>query len=578
MAGEKPPRRGYRQSWGANFVDDGVVRFRLWAPREKSVGLVLNGTEQPMRKEDGGWFETTVRNVAAGTPYLFRLSDGRAIADPASSAQEGDVHGASIVVDPTSYVWKNESWEGRPWEEAVVYELHIGTFTPEGTFRAAASRLSHLKAAGITCIEIMPVAQFPGTRGWGYDGVLHYAPHNAYGTPDDLRTLVDEAHSHGIMVLLDVVYNHFGPEGNYLSQYAPAFFRNDRETPWGAAISFEQDAVRRYFIENALYWIGDFRFDGFRFDAAEQMVDSSSPPFLSEMAQTLQKTFPGQVLHLVVEDQLSRRSLLAREDNGRPALYTASWNDDFHHLLHVIATGEAVGHYENYGEDYWRMQAPPPPQAYVNFLQNHDQIGNRAFGERLPALAGGQLIEVLTALLLLAPQIPLLFMGEEYGEDRPFFFFADYEGNIAHATRAGRKAEADNFGGMPDGKSLEDLPDPVSADNFRASKLDWSKAASPGGREKIAFLRQLIELRRKHVVPLLARAGAVSSEILKTDDGVVAVDWSFPSGTLRLRANLTDRPEPLPPALGETVFALDHAEDGYAILVTVDAATGTSRS
>lgn len=245
-------RAHFRDSWGANFIDSDTCRFRLWAPDEREVDLVLGGAVHKMQSLDGGWFEITLA-AKAGERYCFRLADGTEVADPASSAQEREASGTSIVVDHAAYEWQTSSWRGRPWEEAVISELHVGCFTPEGTFRAAIERLPHLAGAGITAIEIMPVAQFPGVRGWGYDGVLHYAPHNAYGKPDDLKALVDAAHSLGLTVLLDVVYNHFGPEGNYLSRYASRFFNKDRPTPWGASIAFEEEAVRRYFIENALY-------------------------------------------------------------------------------------------------------------------------------------------------------------------------------------------------------------------------------------------------------------------------------------------------------------------------------------
>ena len=483
-----------RRTWGPSVMDDGRVQFRLWAPAEDHVTLLVGERDFAMQRAADGWHEVETDLAGPGDRYAFRLSDGSEIPDPASHAQEGDVEGRSIVIDHAGYEWQTE-WQGRPWEEAILYELHIGTFTPEGTFRAALNRLAHLSDLGITAIEIMPVAQFAGQRGWGYDGVLHYAPHTAYGTPDDLKALVDAAHGHGIMVLLDVVYNHFGPVGNILPRIAPTFFHPERHTPWGAALAFERDAVRHYFIENALHWILDYRLDGLRLDATEQIEDESDNHVLIELAETIRQSVPDRPVHLVVEDLLSRKSLLNR-DGGDVHHYTAGWNDEFHHALHVIATGERQGHYAAFTEDPHaalreatakgfihadrtkdRVGPPPqdrlPPLVNVNFLQNHDQIGNRAFGDRLSTLADPALLQVMTALLMLAPPAPMLFMGEEYGETQPFLYFADFDGELARAVREGRRKEAEKFGGMTEGQTVDDLPDPISDETFQRSKLDW---------------------------------------------------------------------------------------------------------
>ncbi|MCZ4094568.1 malto-oligosyltrehalose trehalohydrolase [Sinorhizobium psoraleae] len=568
----------FRKTWGASFTSADAGRFRLWAPDERAVSLILNGAAHEMQALDGGWFELSVK-AQAGDRYCFQLSDGSLIADPASSAQQSGPSGPSILVDHCAYRWETSSWRGRPWGEAIICELHTGTFTPEGTFRAAGERLAHLADAGITAIEIMPVAQYPGMRGWGYDGVLHYAPHHAYGTPDDLKAFVDAAHSLGIMVLLDVVYNHFGPEENALPRYAAGFFNTDRATPWGASIAFEQDAVRRYFIENALYWLGDFRFDGLRLDATEQIRDSREPHILVEMAREIRETFPERHVHLVVEDAHRRRSLVARKSRGIPELFTAAWNDDLHNALHVAATGETKGHYQPFAVDtWWKIReamaegfASPaegkeisspwtgdrvPPQARVNFLQNHDQVGNRAFGERLASLVGEDLMRVLTATLMLVPQVPLLFMGEEYGETQPFCFFADYQGQIAEAIRSGRQREAENFGGMPHGATMADLPDPLDPRTFASSKLQWDRAESPAGRRHVAFIRELADIRQRHIAPLLEKPGLPDHRILPTDDGLVAVDWQFGSSVLQLRINLTDEAGAVPPIIGQPIFTM----------------------
>ncbi|MCA1367388.1 malto-oligosyltrehalose trehalohydrolase [Bradyrhizobium sp. BRP14] len=577
---------GLRKSWGANFIGDDVVQFRLWAPDEPTIDLALNGNMHQMQRLYGGWFEISAK-ARAGDRYWFRLSDGTTVADPASSAQESEASGASLLVDHSAYKWQTTSWRGRPWEETIISELHIGCFTPEGTFRAAVERLPDLARAGFTAVEIMPVAQFPGARGWGYDGVLHYAPHNAYGTPDDLKALVDAAHSLGLMVLLDVVYNHFGPEQNHLARYASRFFNKDRPTPWGASIAFEEDAVRRYFIENALYWLGDFRFDGLRLDATDQIRDTSKPHFLVALAHELRQTFAGREIHLVVEDAHRRRSLVARDAKGVRPLFDAAWNDDLHNALHVIATGEIKGHYRRFAEDPWGdllgamtegfalpakeddfsplpPHAPVPPQASVSFLQNHDQIGNRAFGERLVSLVKEERLRVMTAMLMLVPQIPLLFMGEEYGETQPFHFFTDYEGEIAEAIRLGRRGEAENFGGLPPGKTVEDLPDPLNAQQFAESKLRWSRAASSAGKRQLAFTRELAEIRQQHIVPLLAGTALPQYRTPPTEEGVIAIDWQFEEALLELRVNLSEETRVIPVIRGQPIFASEAPESSTA--------------
>lgn len=565
---------GQGHTWGATVLENGGVRFRLWAPAQREIALVLGGRALAMRPGGDGWFELETDLAGPGDAYLFRLADGTEIADPASRAQVSDVEGPSLVVDHSAYRWRAADWKGRPWAEAVIYELHVGTFTPEGTFLAAREHLPHLRALGVTAVEIMPVAHFAGVRGWGYDGVLHYAPHRAYGTPDDLKAFVDAAHEAGLMVFLDVVYNHFGPVGNRLPGLAPAFFDPERATPWGASVAFEQPAVRRYFIENALQWVCDYRFDGLRLDAIEEIADRTEEHFLLELAGELRASAGERELHLVVEDQMSRRGLLRRSADGTARHYTAGWNDEFHHALHVVATGETKGHYAPFARDPYNLlrkavaegfaTADPekdtlrpvpdghlPPSVNVNFLQNHDQVGNRAFGERLSTLVDPALLDVVTALLMLTPATPLVFMGEEYGERRPFHFFADFEAEIAHATRLGRQAEAENFGGLPPGRTVDELPDPAAEETFRLSRLDWPRAATEEGRRHMARLRALVDLRRQVVVPLLAKDGAAVPRILPAEDGVLAIDWAFADATLQVRANLAAQAKPAPP--------LDHA-------------------
>lgn len=581
-----------RRTWGPSVLKDGRVAFRLWAPAEEQVTLLAGGKEIAMQAQSGGWHAVETGVTRPGESYTFRLSNGDEIPDPASHGQQAGVEGPSLIVDHARYDWRQTGWTGRPWEEAVIYELHIGTFTPEGTFRAAANRLAHLRDIGITAIEIMPVAHFAGNRGWGYDGVLHYAPHKAYGTPDDLKALIDAAHGLGIMVLLDVVYNHFGPAGNVLPRVAPPFFHPERHTPWGAALAFDEEPVRRFFIDNALHWIVDYRFDGLRLDATEEIEDPSEIHVLIELAETVRQAVPDRQIHLLVEDQWSRKSLLNR-DGGIVHHYTAGWNDEFHHALHVLATGESQGHYARFAEnptgalreatargfvhaDRSKDRTGPapqdrlPPEVNVNFLQNHDQIGNRAFGDRLSTLADPGLVNVMTALMMLTPAVPMLFMGEEYGESRPFLFFADFTGGLAQATQEGRKAEAAKFSSLPHGKTLDDLPDPLAEETFQRSKLDWSRAASTDGRRQADFVSALIRLRQAHIIPLLKGAGKAEPHILPAEDGVLAIDWRFADATLGIRANLTNESRPWPDIQGYPVFEL--SSGGPSIVVAIDPA------
>jgi malto-oligosyltrehalose trehalohydrolase len=581
-------------AWGPQVRPHEVI-FRLWAPNEHRVALELASRKRDMQEAGDGWFEYRADTGAIGSNYRFILSDGLAVPDPASRGQANDVHGPSRVFAAEEFQWRKE-WLGRSWEEAIICELHIGTFTAKGTFRAAIERLPHLAAAGFTAIEVMPVAQFSGARGWGYDGVLHYAPHNAYGSPTDMKAFVDAAHQHGLMVLLDVVYNHFGPEGNYLHRYAHDFFRADRKTPWGAAINFSHPAVRRYFIDNALYWIGEFRLDGLRLDAVEQIYDELEPHILTEIAETVHAAFSGRQIHLVVEDQRNDVGLLLRGPGGKPRTYTAEWNDDFHHVAHVMATGETGGHYKafstepsaklaialqrgfifpNCGTDTVAPMSGAgktvlPPSSFINFLQNHDQTGNRAFGERLLSLADAGMVKALMAILLLSPQIPFLFMGEEYGETRPFQYFCDYDGELGDIIRKGRAREAEGFGGLRSGISPKDLPDPNALNTFEHSKLDWSGPESPPGKIWQEFVRDLVQLRRAHIIPLMRRSTFEMADIEKDRDGVLALSWRFGKSRLQLRANLSNEPRRLPAFDGTVIYSFPDGEStGHGMLGAV---------
>ena len=569
--------RSFPKTWGAEYVAAGEVRFRLWAPGQETVMLRLDGKDAEMSRSDDGWFEILATGVEPGAEYNYVLANGTVVADPASRAQKSEVNGASLVIDPTSYDWQTTEWTGRPWEETVVYEMHVGTFTPDGTFRAAIEKLPYLAELGITMVEILPIAQFGGNRGWGYDGVLLYAPHAAYGSPDDVKAFVDAAHAHGISIVLDLVLNHFGPEGNYLPLLAPDFFHKERQTPWGAAIAYDVDATRRYIVEAALYWLHEYNFDGLRFDAIDQIEDISDSHVLNEIAERIRAEITDRPIHLTTEDARNIIDLHPRDEDGNAPLFTAEWNDDFHNAVHVFATGETHAYYEDFakqpeklvarvlaegfayqgevsphaGEKRGVKSAGQPPVAFVDFIQNHDQVGNRAEGERLIELAGADRTKVLLASLLFSPHIPLLFMGEEYGETNPFLFFTDFHGDLAKAVREGRAKEFQGHAGHEG----DVVPDPNAKTTFDASKLDWKKHDSRDGKEWLALTKELLSLRQQHIVPMLATATGNSGKVLKTGEGFLAVSWTFPKGTLSIALNIGEKAQPLPDLPGETLFA-----------------------
>jgi malto-oligosyltrehalose trehalohydrolase len=560
--------------WGT-LTTDTHTRFRLWAPAQKAVSLFCaeTGIYLPMHDAGEGWFEIETDAVTVGGGYGFRLDGGNVVPDPASRAQVSDVHGPSRLVDPRDYQWQVPEWKGRPWEEAVIYELHTGAFSAQGDFDGVARGLDRLAALGITAIELMPVAQFAGTRGWGYDGVLLYAPHVAYGGPEGLKRLVDAAHALGLMVLLDVVYNHFGPDGNYLGHYAPAFFDPKRQTPWGPAIDFHRGPVRDFFLHNALYWLDEFRLDGLRFDAIDQIEDRSDDPILACIAREARKAFPDRHIHLTIEDDANSTRLLEFDVENRPRLVTAEWNDDWHHAVHALLTGERDSYYQDYADAPVRhiaastaqgfcYQGEPsayrsgakrgeacahlPPTAFINFLQNHDQVGNRADGRRIGALVEPEAVEAALALLMLSPSIPLLFMGEEHGEKNGFYFFTDFGPELAEAVRKGRDAEFQRSKGT-EAFAHDLVPEPNAPETFAASRLNPRRAHANGGRRRAAFLERLIETRFTHIVPELARIGGHSGKIEAMNGTGFAVSFTLDAGRkLKLLANLSGEATALP--------------------------------
>jgi maltooligosyltrehalose trehalohydrolase len=545
-------------------LDAGAVTFRLWAPNATKVELLLDGP-QAMAPVGSGWFERDVRGAQAGALYQFRIDGELTVPDPASHFQPRDVQGPSEVVSH-AYSWRCAEWRGRPWNEAVILELHVGTFTREGTFRAIIDKLDDIAATGITAIELMPLADFSGNRNWGYDGVLLFAPDSAYGRPEDLKALIDAAHERGLMVFLDVVYNHFGPEGNYLPRLAPDFFTSRHTTPWGDAIDYRVSEVRAFAVENALHWLEHYRFDGLRLDAVHAIVEAGDPPVLQDISKAVGKLAQetGRTIHLVLENDDNTASLLDPLE-GRPAgRYRAQWNDDYHHAWHVLLTGESGGYYGDYVQNprsaiirslcsgfiYQGERSPHrkgrargepsghlPPTAFVNFLQNHDQIGNRAYGDRLTSLAQAESLEAALCITLLAPAIPLLFMGEEWGTRHPFPFFCDFSGDLADAVRRGRKAEFEaQFSGL---SHTDEPPDPLTEETFRSAVLDWSEREQKPYAGRYALVRNLLAARRRCIVPMLATISG--GEARQSGVEIVHVAWPLDAArTLNLIANLSD--------------------------------------
>ncbi|MDN5569256.1 MAG: malto-oligosyltrehalose trehalohydrolase, partial [Paracoccus sp. (in: a-proteobacteria)] len=488
--------------------------------------------------------------------------------DPASRLQSGGVNDASVLTLPDSHDWRCD-WHGRAWAEAVIYELHIGTFTDAGTFAAAQGKLSALVDLGFTAIQLMPVGQFAGDRGWGYDGVLPYAPHPAYGTPGDLKRLIDAAHQAGLMVFLDVVMNHFGPEGAWVHHSTPEFFDPDRQTPWGPAINFDRPAVRSFWSGCAMHWLDEYRFDGLRLDAVHQIHGPGADEFMADLARDLRTLSPRR--HLITEDERNTPDL--RENAG----YDASWNDDFHHAVHVALTGESDSYYASFAGDpvgdlclalaRGHIEAgqhrPPlaiprgqpcdhlPVTGFVNAIQTHDQIGNRAHGDRLITLADPEGVATAYALLLVSPYIPMVFMGEERGETAPFQFFVDFKGDLAEAVRKGRAAEFTGIAALGD-----TVPDPLSPATFQRSKLTWHEDGP--AQSWMSLTRQALQFRARHVVPLI-KSGRTGTVVTRPAPDLIHAEWRFQAGTLALSLAFGQPdPDPMPDALFRAGSATGH--------------------
>ncbi len=537
----------------------------MWAPAQTAVHLQIGDQPAVPLVRAGEVFESDAP-LAAGTRYRFRLDDGRAVPDPRSHFQPEDVHGPSEVVDHAAFPWRHRNWRGRPWHETVIYELHAGLC---GGFKGVREKLAYLQSLGITAVELMPLADFSGKRNWGYDGVLPYAPDSAYGSPDDLKALIDAAHGHGLQVFLDVVYNHFGPDGNFLSAYAPQFFREDVQTPWGAAIDFRRAEVREFFVDNALHWLLDYRVDGLRLDAVHAI---HSDDFLPELAARVRARIEaGRHVHLMLENEHNEVTLLrgapsplTGEGRGEgETMYEAQWHDQLHNALHVLLTGEREGYYEPYADAPaqrlasalagLRARDDVAPYSLIAFLQNHDQVGNRALGERLTLLADADALRAAVVLLLLCPQIPLLFMGEEWGCRAPFLFFTDFHDQLADAVREGRRKEFAKFAAFADPKARERIPDPNAQDTFAASQPDFAERDRPVHAPWLALYRTLLKLRGQQIVPRLPGARSDGAEAI----GRSAVDahWRLGDGSrLRIAVNFGAEAASLPSTTAPLLF------------------------
>lgn len=572
--------------FGAQLTGSTRARFRLWAPSVRSVALEIEAqTPQSMTATEDGWFEIET-DCQAGDLYRYRLGttpiaeDALAVPDPASRFQPDDVHGFSEVICPTNYCWEHPDWRGRPWEETVLYELHVGAC---GGYRGVMEKLPSLKALGVTAVELMPLNDFPGARNWGYDGVLPFAPDSSYGTPDELKALIDAAHGLGLMVFLDVVYNHFGPDGNYLHVYAEPFFKAGTHTPWGPAIDFDKPQVREFFFENALYWLLEYRFDGLRLDAVHAINNDG---WLRELSERVQSTVEhGRHVHLVLENERNTSSLLVHH-------FQAQWSDDAHNTLHVLLTGETESYYEAFaeqpvkklarllGEGFVYQGEPSPihdgaprgepsaslsPTAFVFFLQNHDQVGNRAFGERLRDLTDDDSLRAATALMLLSPQIPMLFMGEEYGSRQPFYFFTGYTGDLADAVREGRRKEFAKFAAFNDASQRARIPDPNDPATFEKSRpvlsASEADAASDGDAQAWqTFYRDALAIRHQRIVPGLH--GPVKSLGAHVHGDAVIAHWMLSDGQrLSIVVNLSAKDVAIDAAHGLTPTGASDSTD-----------------
>jgi maltooligosyltrehalose trehalohydrolase len=538
----------WRPSLGA-WPEAGRIHFRVWAPSTTAVAVVSWGDGRPARsfaleRSADGTFRGESSDFRPGDLYGYCLDGEGPFPDPVSRYQPEGVHGPSRIVDPGSFAWSDPSWKGVSRDDLIIYELHVGTFSPEGTFAGAAARLPELARLGITAVELMPVADFPGRRNWGYDGVDLFAPARCYGTPDDLRRLVDTAHALGMAVLLDVVYNHFGPDGSYLARYSPAYLSDRHRTPWGPAVNLDgpgSEMVRAFFIENALHWIHEYHMDGLRLDATHSMVDEGPRHFLAELSARVREDGPDRPIHLIAEDHRNLAGMLRPESAGGWGL-DGVWSDDFHHQLRRLLCGDDDGVYRDFagtipdlvttlnrgwlftggysihrGKNRGTDPAGLPPRSFVFCIQNHDRIGNRAFGERLNHQVDAATFRAASALWLLAPQTPLLFMGQEWAASSPFLFLTDHEPELGERVREGRLREFRSYRAFQEAAALERIPDPQDETTFLASRLDWSECDREPHASTLRLYRALLALRREKLAFAAAHTAAFRAFSLDDD-------------------------------------------------------------
>ncbi len=578
--------RRFPLPFGAEIQPDAQVRFRLFAPAAQTVRLTLENHPEPlpMTADGNGWFSLTTPDAHPGSLYRFLLPDGSAVPDPASRFQPEDVHGPSEVIDPSTYTWNDAAWTGRPWEQTVLYELHVGTFTPEGTFRAALNHLDHLRDLGVTAVELMALWDFAGNRNWGYDGVLLFAPDSAYGRPDDVKAFIDAAHARGLSVILDVVYNHFGPEGNFLPQYFPQICSPKHDTPWGKSLNFDGDhapVVRDLIIQNALFWLTEYHLDGLRLDASHAMVDESPRHILEELHDRVTAATPGRHIHLILENEDNIAERLHRDPDGRPQDFTAQWNHDITHLLAAVlgkpcedrrgpdwqkkdageterlgkalANGFVIAAEEHGRHDLCRQI---PPTAYIAFIQTHDLVGNRIFGDRLSGLIPPEALRAIASIALLLPQIPMLFMGEEWAATTPFPFFSDYHGDLAEAVRQGRCEQLSHQDPKPSDDEMRRAPDPQAESTLRSAQLRWDELRQPDHAALLDWYRRVLAVRQARVVPLLKGLVCSCGHAEVLGPGALSIRWTLANGAkLHLQTNLCTLETPgFPPLPGTPIW------------------------
>ena len=615
--------RRHTMPFGAEITATGAVRFRLFAPAVDHVSLALDGRAGdplPLTAEGDGWFSLTTAEAGAGSRYRFVLPDGFAVPDPASRYQPEDVHGPSEVIDPESYAWNDAAWRGRPWEQAVLYELHVGTFTTQGTFRAAMEHLDHLAALGITAIALMALWDFAGNRNWGYDGVLLFAADSAYGRPEEVKAFIDAAHACGMMVIIDVVYNHFGPEGNYLHLYFPQISSEEHCTPWGKSLNFDgkgtfegstdgnnddtsamgghhSHEVRELIIHNALYWIQELHADGLRLDASHAMIDESPRHILEELRDRVVEAARGsspeeaRIVHLILENEDNIAERLGRDHEGLPTDYTAQWNHDITHLLAAVLGKPCeerrgdnwqerdAGETERLGkalangfviaaEEHGRTDLCKhiPPTAYIGFIQTHDLIGNRIFGDRLAGLITPEALRAIAAIALLFPQIPMLFMGEEWASTKPFPFFSDYHGELADAVKKGRREQLSKQDPRPSDDEMRRAPDPQAESTLRSAQLDWTEREQPDHARMLAWYTRILAVRQQAVVPLLKGLVCSCGHADVLGPGALTVRWTLAGGAeLHLQANLCTLETTCFPQLSGKEFWLEGSASAGAL-------------